>query len=241
VLGIPAKSERLQPFVLVFRLDAGRYFRCYLGRPLPRALPRELPRALSRATATSGTTSGATSGTTSSATSGATSSATSGITSGASSGATAGATLGASSSATLGLNARLFSVLRLDRPVCSLPAILCIWPGLQPVSHSRLQRHAAQCSAPCNADLRCLFTTGIGSRNGCLKTLWTCYVLPWMLPRAELVWLPRRAGSSGISWGIHFLVKKTLHRHRAAFEPQRASSFMKRVKASQILGEAVRA
>ena len=39
----------------------------------------------------------------------------------------------------------------------------------------------------------------------------------------------------------HSLVKKTLHRHRAGFEPQRASSFMKRVKASQILGEAVRA
>jgi hypothetical protein len=56
-----------------------------------------------------------------------------------------------------------------------------------------------------------------------------------------LVWLPRRAGSSGISWRIHSLVKKTLHRHRADFEPQRASSFMKRVKASQILGEAVRA
>jgi hypothetical protein len=35
--------------------------------------------------------------------------------------------------------------------------------------------------------------------------------------------------------------KKTLNRHRAGFEPQRASSFMKRVKASQTLGEAVRA
>ena len=41
--------------------------------------------------------------------------------------------------------------------------------------------------------------------------------------------------------GIHSLVKKTLHRHRAGFEPQRASSFMKRVKASQVLGEAARA
>jgi hypothetical protein len=51
----------------------------------------------------------------------------------------------------------------------------------------------------------------------------------------------RRAGSSGISWRIHSLVTKTLHRHRAGFEPQRASSFMKRVEASQILGEAVRA
>jgi hypothetical protein len=56
-----------------------------------------------------------------------------------------------------------------------------------------------------------------------------------------LVWLPRRAGSSGISWRIHSLVKKTLHRHRAGFEPQRASSFMRRVKSSQILGEAARA
>jgi hypothetical protein len=59
--------------------------------------------------------------------------------------------------------------------------------------------------------------------------------------REALVWLPRRAGSSGISWLIHSLVKKTLYRHRARFEPQRASSFMKRVKASKILGEAARA
>jgi len=36
-------------------------------------------------------------------------------------------------------------------------------------------------------------------------------------------------GSSGIPWRIHSLVKKILHRHRAGFEPQRASSFMKRV------------
>jgi hypothetical protein len=43
--------------------------------------------------------------------------------------------------------------------------------------------------------------------------------------------LSRRAGSSGISWRIHSLVKKTLHRHRTGFEPQRASPFMKRVKA----------
>ena len=55
------------------------------------------------------------------------------------------------------------------------------------------------------------------------------------------MWLPRRAGSSGISWSIHSLMEKTLHRHRAGFKPQRASSFMKSVKASQILGEAVRA
>jgi hypothetical protein len=56
--------------------------------------------------------------------------------------------------------------------------------------------------------------------------------------REALVWLPRRAGSSGISWRIHYLVKKSLHRHRAGFEPQRASPFMKRVKASKNLGEA---
>jgi len=37
------------------------------------------------------------------------------------------------------------------------------------------------------------------------------------------------------------LVKKTLNRHRAGFEPQRAMSSMKSVKASQILGEALRA
>ena len=42
--------------------------------------------------------------------------------------------------------------------------------------------------------------------------------------REALVWLPRRAGSSGISWRIHSLVKKTLHRPRAGFEPQRASA-----------------
>ena len=53
--------------------------------------------------------------------------------------------------------------------------------------------------------------------------------------------LAQRAGSSGISWRILSLVKKTLHRHRAGFESQRASPFMKWVKAPQILGEAVRA
>jgi hypothetical protein len=57
--------------------------------------------------------------------------------------------------------------------------------------------------------------------------------------REALVWLPRRAGSSRISWRMHSLVKKTLHRLRARFEPQRTSPFIKRVKASQILGEAV--
>ena len=55
------------------------------------------------------------------------------------------------------------------------------------------------------------------------------------------MWLPRRADSSGISWRIHSLAKRTLYRHRAGIEPQRASPFVKRVKASQILGEAVRA
>ena len=59
--------------------------------------------------------------------------------------------------------------------------------------------------------------------------------------REALVWLPRRTGSPGISRRIHSLVKKALHRHRAGFEPQRASPFMKRAKASQILGEAARA
>jgi hypothetical protein len=56
--------------------------------------------------------------------------------------------------------------------------------------------------------------------------------------REALEWLPRRAGSSRIPWRIHSLVKKTLHRHRAGFEPQGASPFMKRVEAFQILGEA---
>jgi tubulin beta len=37
------------------------------------------------------------------------------------------------------------------------------------------------------------------------------------------------------------LVKKTLHRHCAGFEPQRVSPFRKWVKAPQILGEAARA
>jgi hypothetical protein len=46
--------------------------------------------------------------------------------------------------------------------------------------------------------------------------------------------LPRRAGSSGISWRTTLsLVKKNLHRHRAGFEPQRASPFGKRVKAQK--------
>jgi hypothetical protein len=59
------------------------------------------------------------------------------------------------------------------------------------------------------------------------------------------MWLTRRAGSSRISLRIHSLVKETLHRHHAGFEPQRASSFMIRVKAPpplpQILGEVTRA
>ena len=59
--------------------------------------------------------------------------------------------------------------------------------------------------------------------------------------REALLWLPRRAGSSGILWHIHSLVRKTLHRHRAGFEPQRASPLMKSLKDSQILGEAARA
>jgi hypothetical protein len=42
-------------------------------------------------------------------------------------------------------------------------------------------------------------------------------------------------------WRVLFLAKKTLHRHRVGFEPQRASLFWKWVKASQIFGEAVRA
>jgi hypothetical protein len=58
--------------------------------------------------------------------------------------------------------------------------------------------------------------------------------------REALVWLPRRAGSSGIPWRM-YLVKTALHRHRTGFEPQRAWSFMKRLKASKILGEAARA
>jgi hypothetical protein len=36
-----------------------------------------------------------------------------------------------------------------------------------------------------------------------------------------------RAGSSGIQLRIHSMVKKSLHRHRAGFEPQRAPPFMK--------------
>ena len=48
--------------------------------------------------------------------------------------------------------------------------------------------------------------------------------------------LPRRAGSFGISWCTLSLVKTTLHRHRAGFEPQRASSYGKRVKAPHLLG-----
>ena len=53
--------------------------------------------------------------------------------------------------------------------------------------------------------------------------------------------LAQRAGSSGISWRILSLVKKTQHRRRAGFEPQRALPFRKRVKAHQLLGEAARA
>jgi hypothetical protein len=49
--------------------------------------------------------------------------------------------------------------------------------------------------------------------------------------REALVRLPRRVGSSEVPWRILSVVKKTLYRHRAGFEPQRAFSFMKWVKA----------
>jgi hypothetical protein len=53
---------------------------------------------------------------------------------------------------------------------------------------------------------------------------------PSRLKRGTRV-LSRRAGSSGISWRILSLVKRTPHRHRAGFEPQRASPFRIWVKA----------
>ena len=53
--------------------------------------------------------------------------------------------------------------------------------------------------------------------------------------------LAQWAGSFGISWYILSLVKVTLNCRRAGFEPQRTSSFRKRAKAHQVLGEAVRA
>jgi len=59
--------------------------------------------------------------------------------------------------------------------------------------------------------------------------------------RRDTCVLSRRAGSSGISWQTFSFVKETLHRHRAGFESQRATPFMKKVKASQVLGKAVRA
>jgi hypothetical protein len=46
----------------------------------------------------------------------------------------------------------------------------------------------------------------------------------------EHMWLPRRAGSSGIPWRILSLVKTTTNRHRACFKPQCASPFRKKVK-----------
>jgi hypothetical protein len=59
--------------------------------------------------------------------------------------------------------------------------------------------------------------------------------------REGIRFLSRRAGSSGISWRILSLAKKDLNCHRAGFEPQRASSFRKRVKAPQVLRGAVKA
>jgi hypothetical protein len=53
--------------------------------------------------------------------------------------------------------------------------------------------------------------------------------------------LSRRAGSSGISLRFLSVVKMALYFHRAGFEPQRVLSFMKSVKAPQVLGKAVRA
>jgi hypothetical protein len=53
--------------------------------------------------------------------------------------------------------------------------------------------------------------------------------------------LSRRADSLGISWNTLSLVKRTIHRHREGFEPQREWSVMKWLKAPKILGEASRA
>jgi hypothetical protein len=39
----------------------------------------------------------------------------------------------------------------------------------------------------------------------------------------------------------HLLGESTTRRHRAGFEPQRASPFKKRVEAPEVLGEAARA
>jgi hypothetical protein len=52
--------------------------------------------------------------------------------------------------------------------------------------------------------------------------------------------LARWAGSSGISWFMLSLVKKAPNHHCASFEPQRVSSFRKRVKDPKLPGEAAR-
>jgi len=44
-----------------------------------------------------------------------------------------------------------------------------------------------------------------------------------------------------LPWPVQDLVKKTLHRHRANLEQERATPFKKGVKSPQILGEAARA
>ena len=53
--------------------------------------------------------------------------------------------------------------------------------------------------------------------------------------------LSRRACPSEISWRTLFLATGALYLHRAGFEPKRASSFRRRVKFPNILGEATRA
>jgi hypothetical protein len=49
--------------------------------------------------------------------------------------------------------------------------------------------------------------------------------------------LSRRTGFSGILWRMVSLTKSNLNRYNAWNEPQRASSFRKKVKAHQNLGE----
>jgi hypothetical protein len=62
---------------------------------------------------------------------------------------------------------------------------------------------------------------------------------PIGLPSGANKWgLTQWAGSSGILWRVAFLVNKSLHRNRTGFEPQSASPFGRRAKASKILVEA---
>ena len=81
---------------------------------------------------------------------------------------------------------------------------------------------------PLSACAASLFVYFVRVRFSCWEMMHPYFSVGPPRQRRSTRFLSRRAGSSGISWRIFSLVKKTLHRHRASFEPQRVSSVHKR-------------